>query len=66
MAVLLYPSGLAAINAALLSFLSNGDHLLMVDTTYEPTRYLCNKVLKRMGIETTYYDPLIGAKVLKT
>lgn len=60
---LVYPSGLAAINAALLSFLSSGDHLLMVDTTYEPTRYLCNKVLKRMGIETTYYDPLIGADI---
>ncbi|MBL4603049.1 MAG: cystathionine beta-lyase [Emcibacteraceae bacterium] len=60
---LVYPSGLAAINAALLSFLSSGDHLLMVDTTYEPTRHLCNKVLKRMGIETTYYDPLIGAGI---
>lgn len=60
---LLYPCGLAAINAALMSFLSSGDHLLMVDTTYGPTRALCNTVLKRMGIETTYYDPLIGEKI---
>jgi cysteine-S-conjugate beta-lyase len=60
---LVYPSGLAAINAALLSFLSTGDHLLMVDTTYGPTRVLCDTVLKRMGIETTYYPPLIGEKI---
>lgn len=62
---LIYPSGLAAINAALLSFLSSGDHLLMVDTAYGPTRALCNKVLSRMGIEVTYYDPLIGSDIEK-
>ena len=60
---LVYPCGLAAINAALLSFLSSGDHLLMVDTTYGPTRALCKTVLKRMGIETTFYDPLIGGNI---
>lgn len=54
------PSGLAAITAALLSFLKSGDHLLMVDTVYWPARELCNGLLKRLGIETTYYDPLIG------
>jgi len=57
---LVYPSGLAAINAALMTYLSAGDHLLMVDTVYGPTRTLCDTVLKRMGIEVTYYDPLIG------
>lgn len=57
---LVYPSGIAAVNAALMSFLSSGDHLLMVDSVYGPTRALCNKLLKRMGIETTYYDPMIG------
>ncbi|MFV7770733.1 cystathionine beta-lyase [Shewanella marisflavi] len=56
----LYPSGSAAISGALLSFLKAGDHLLMVDTAYEPTRDLCDKLLKGFGIETTYYDPLIG------
>ncbi|MDG1438051.1 MAG: cystathionine beta-lyase [Emcibacteraceae bacterium] len=60
---LVYPCGLAAINAALMSFLSSGDHLLMVDTVYGPTRALCNTVLTRMGIETTYYDPLIGSDI---
>ncbi len=56
----LYPSGAGAISAALLSFLKSGDHLLMVDSAYEPTRDLCNKLLAGFGIETTYYDPLIG------
>ncbi len=57
----LYPSGTAAISGALLSFLKAGDHLLMVDTAYEPTRDLCDKLLAGYGISTTYYDPLIGA-----
>ncbi|MCC3860579.1 cystathionine beta-lyase [Pseudemcibacter aquimaris] len=57
---LVYPSGIAAVSAALLSFLRSGDHLLMVDTCYGPTRAFCNKMLKKMGIETTYYDPMIG------
>ncbi|WP_394205800.1 cystathionine beta-lyase [Shewanella waksmanii] len=59
----LYPSGSAAISAALLSFLKAGDHLLMVDSVYEPTRDLCNKLLAGFGIETTYYDPMIGADI---
>jgi cystathionine beta-lyase len=56
----LYPSGSAAISGALLSFLKAGDHLLMVDSAYEPTRALCDNLLAGYGIETTYYDPLIG------
>jgi len=54
------PSGLAAISTALLAFLKAGDHLLMVDTVYNPARQLCDGLLKGLGIETTYYDPLIG------
>lgn len=60
---LLYPSGVAAIAAGLLALLSPGDHLLMVDSAYDPTRSLCDGLLKRMGIATTYYDPLIGAGI---
>ncbi|MGX9415947.1 cystathionine beta-lyase [Vibrio sp. RC27] len=56
----LYPCGTAAITGAILSFVSAGDHILMVDTCYEPTRDFCNVMLKKMGVETTYYDPLIG------
>lgn len=59
----LYPSGSAAISGALLSFLKAGDHLLMVDSVYEPTRVLCDNLLKGYGIETSYYDPLIGAGI---
>jgi cystathionine beta-lyase len=59
----LYPSGLAAITHALMAFLKTGDHLLMVDTAYEPTRAFCDKVLKGWGIETTYYAPGIGAGI---
>lgn len=54
-------SGLTAITAPLLGFLSAGDHLLMTDSCYMPTRRFCDGVLRRMGVETTYYDPLIGA-----
>ena len=54
------PSGLAAISTALLAFLKAGDHLLMVDTVYQPARQFCDGLLKGLGVETTYYDPLIG------
>ena len=59
----LYPSGVAAIAAALLSVLSPGDELLLVDSTYDPTRNLANGLLKRMGIATRFYDPMIGAGI---
>jgi len=59
----LYPSGAAAVAAALLSVLGAGDELLMVDTAYGPTRALCDTVLKRFGVRTIYYDPLIGAGI---
>jgi len=61
--VALTPSGLSAVSIALLSVLGAGDHLLMVDTAYRPTRSVCDGVLKRLGVETTYYDPLIGAGI---
>lgn len=59
----LYPCGAAAISGALLAFLQAGDHLLMVDTAYEPTRALCDKLLKNLGIETSYYDPMLGTGI---
>jgi cysteine-S-conjugate beta-lyase len=59
----LAPSGLAAVTVALLSCLKAGDHLLMTDSVYRPTREFCNGVLKRFGVETTYYDPLLGARI---
>jgi len=59
----LYPSGVAAIAAALLSILSPGDELLLVDSAYDPSRNIANTLLKRMGITTRFYDPMIGAGI---
>lgn len=61
--VVLTPSGLSAVGLALLSVLKTGDHLLMVDSAYQPTRRVCDGTLKRFGIETSYYDPLVGAGI---
>jgi cystathionine beta-lyase len=60
---LLAPSGLAAITTTLLSLLKAGDHLLMTDSCYQPTRDFCDGLLARMGISTSYYDPLLDAGI---
>jgi cystathionine beta-lyase len=59
----LVPSGLAAIALALLSCLNAGDHLLVPDSVYFPTRRFCDTVLTRFGIEVIYYDPVVGAGI---
>jgi cystathionine beta-lyase len=64
-ATLLTPSGLSAIATTLLAFLATGDHLLVTDAVYRPTRRFCDGVLKRLGVTTTYYDPLVGAGIAK-
>src|SRR5215468_547583 len=61
--VALLPSGLAAISTALLAILGAGDHLLVTDSVYQPTRKFCDGVLRRYGITTTYYDPMIGGGI---
>jgi cysteine-S-conjugate beta-lyase len=58
-------SGAAAINTALVAFLKQGDHMLVVDNTYSPTRSFADKFLKKLGVETTYYSPLIGEDIKK-
>lgn len=60
---LLTPSGLSAITTALLAVLNPGDHLLVTDSVYDPTRAFCDETLARLGIDTTYYDPAIGADI---
>ena len=57
------PSGLAAISVALLAFVEAGDHILVTDAVYRPGRRFCDTILKRLGIETTYFDPLIGTDI---
>ncbi len=59
----LAPSGLAAVTVALMSCLKAGDHLLVTDSVYLPTRQFCNGILKKFGVETTYYDPTIGSGI---
>lgn len=59
----LVPSGLVAITLPLLAYLSAGDHALIVDSVYNPTRVFCDNVLKRFGISVDYYDPEIGAGI---
>ncbi len=56
-------SGLAAVTISILAFVESGDHVLMTDSVYDPTRRLCNRMLARFGVETTFYDPLIGAGI---
>jgi cystathionine beta-lyase len=62
---LLAPSGLSAIATSLLAFVSAGDEVLVSDSVYRPTRRFCDHVLERLGVKTTYYDPLIGAGIKK-
>ena len=57
------PSGLAAISTTLLSVLKAGDHVLVCDSIYRPTRNFCNGMLARYGVETTYFDPLVGSGI---
>ena len=56
-------SGYSAITLALMPFLRQGDHLLVADTVYAPTRAFCTGTLARFGVETTFYDPLVGAGI---
>jgi cystathionine beta-lyase len=58
-----FPTGLAANAAAILACVSAGDHLLVTDSVYQPVRRFCLRVLSRYGVETTFYDPLVGAGI---
>jgi cystathionine beta-lyase len=59
----LCPSGLSAVTTAILSVCGAGDHLLVTDSCYGPTRNFCEKTLKRLGVETTFYDPMLGGRI---
>lgn len=56
-------SGVAALAASIAAFVQAGDHLLVTDSAYDPTRRFCDMFLKKFGVETTYYDPMIGAGI---
>ncbi|CDF37760.1 Cystathionine beta-lyase METC [Chondrus crispus] len=53
-------SGVAAVNAAILAFVKAGDHILMTDAVYEPSRAFCDLFLKRFGVFTTYFSPCVS------
>ncbi len=55
-------SGLAAISTTMLAFVKSGDHILVADSVYYPTRSFCSETLERLGVSTTYYNPVIGAQ----
>ncbi len=59
------PSGLAAIVAAIAAFVKSGDHILVVDSVYGPTRSFCDKRLKPFGVEVEYYDPLLAGSIAR-
>lgn len=61
----LAPSGLSAITVALMSVLKAGDHLLVTDSAYGPTRHFCDTILKNFGVETGYFDPCVGSGIRK-
>ena len=60
---MLYPSGLAALTGPILSVVKSGDHVLLSDSAYGPTRSFCQTFLKEMGVETTFFEPRIGANI---
>jgi len=60
---IIVPSGLAAVTIALMATVKAGDHVLVTDSVYQPTRHFCDTMLKRMGVEVDYFDPLIGAGI---
>jgi cystathionine beta-lyase len=57
------PSGLAAVTCLITACVKSGDHILVTDNAYQPTRYFCQTVLKKFGVETEYYDPTIGGMI---
>lgn len=59
----LTPSGLSAISTAIIALAGAGDNILVTDNVYGPTRRFCDEVLTRLGVETRYYDPLIGGDI---
>lgn len=58
-------SGLSAILTALIAFAEAGDHILMTDNCYGPSRKSCEEILRRFGVDVEYYPPMIGTEIEK-
>ena len=61
----LFPCGAAAVANTILAFVEQGDHVLMTNTAYEPTQDFCTKILAKLGVTTSWFDPLIGADIAR-
>lgn len=61
----LFPCGAAAVANTILAFVEQGDHVLITNTAYEPSQDFCTKVLARLGVTTGWFDPLVGADIVK-
>lgn len=61
----LFPCGAAAVANTILAFVEQGDHVLMTNTAYEPSQDFCTKVLGKLGVTTGWFDPLVGADIVK-
>lgn len=59
------PSGLTAATLPLLALTGPSDHILVTDSVYGPTRRFCDRHLRRLGVEVSYYDPLAGADIAR-
>ncbi|MEO1090707.1 MAG: cystathionine beta-lyase [Pseudomonadota bacterium] len=59
-------SGKAAVVIALTALVKAGDHILVTDNAYSPTRAYCDRVLSRFGVETTYFDPTVGGEIARS
>ncbi|MEB5921933.1 cystathionine beta-lyase [Franconibacter daqui] len=59
----LFPCGAAAVANTLLAFVEQGDHVLLTNSAYEPTQDFCTKILGKLGVATSWFDPLIGADI---
>ena len=61
----LFPCGAAAVANTILAFVEQGDHVLMTNTAYEPSQDFCTKILSKLGVTTSWFDPLIGADIAR-
>lgn len=61
----LFPCGAAAVANTILAFVEQGDHVLMTNTAYEPSQGFCTKILAKLGVTTSWFDPLIGADIAR-
>ncbi|RJK64211.1 cystathionine beta-lyase, partial [Klebsiella pneumoniae] len=61
----LFPCGAAAVANTILAFVEQGDHVLMTNTVYEPSQDFCTKILAKLGVTTSWFDPLIGADIAR-